>query len=79
MFANMTDPSKLGPFMAVALLATFYGDRATWSAWRFCSMAKLVFGMSQSLDGYVDGVAGDLELPPPGPRSSITSTSGCAT
>src|SRR5262249_47627186 len=24
MFANMTDPSKLGPFMAVALLATFY-------------------------------------------------------
>ena len=29
-------------------------------------MAKLVFGMSQSLDGYVDGVAGDLELPPPG-------------
>ena len=23
-FANMTDPSKLGPFMAVALLATFY-------------------------------------------------------
>ena len=31
-------------------------------------MAKLVFGMSQSLDGYAfDGVAGDLELPPPGP------------
>jgi chemotaxis protein MotA len=25
MFANMTDPSKLGPYMAVALLATFYG------------------------------------------------------
>src|ERR1700730_7624100 len=25
MFANMTDPSKLGPCMAVALLATFYG------------------------------------------------------
>jgi chemotaxis protein MotA len=24
MFANMTDPSKLGPFMAVALLATLY-------------------------------------------------------
>src|SRR5471030_894281 len=24
-FANMTDPSKLGPFMAGALLATFYG------------------------------------------------------
>ena len=25
MFANMTDPSKLGPLMAVALLATLYG------------------------------------------------------
>src|ERR1051325_18304 len=25
MFANMTDPSKLGPYMAVALLAPFYG------------------------------------------------------
>src|SRR4029450_11486140 len=25
MFASMTDPSKLGPLMAVALLATFYG------------------------------------------------------
>src|SRR6266550_1986861 len=23
-------------------------------AWRLCSMAKLVFGMNQSLDGYVD-------------------------
>jgi len=29
-------------------------------------MGKLVFGMMQSLDGYVDGVAGNLELPPPG-------------
>ena len=29
-------------------------------------MAKLVFGMSQSLDGYVDDVAGGLVLPPPG-------------
>jgi dihydrofolate reductase len=29
-------------------------------------MAKLVFGMSQSLDGYVAGVAGDLVLPEPG-------------
>ena len=27
MFANMTDPSKLGPYMAGALLATFYGDQ----------------------------------------------------
>jgi chemotaxis protein MotA len=25
MFANMSDPSKLGPFMAIALLATLYG------------------------------------------------------
>ena len=29
-------------------------------------MARLVFGMMQSLDGYVDGVAGRLEFPPPG-------------
>lgn len=29
-------------------------------------MGKLVFGMMQSLDGYVDGVAGRLALPPPG-------------
>lgn len=29
-------------------------------------MGKLVFLMMQSLDGYVDGVAGNLELPPPG-------------
>src|SRR5260370_9618457 len=29
-------------------------------------MGKLVFGMMQSLDGYVDGVSGGLELPPPG-------------
>ena len=28
-------------------------------------MGKLVFGMMQSLDGYVDGVDGKLELPPP--------------
>ncbi len=25
MFANMEDPSKLGPFMAISLLATLYG------------------------------------------------------
>jgi dihydrofolate reductase len=32
------------------------------------SMARLVFGLSQSLDGYVAGVAGELDvLPPPGP------------
>jgi dihydrofolate reductase len=29
-------------------------------------MAKLVFGMMQSLDGYVAGAAGGPELPPPG-------------
>jgi dihydrofolate reductase len=29
-------------------------------------MAKLVFGMMQSLDGYVDSASGELELPPPG-------------
>lgn len=29
-------------------------------------MGKLVFGMMQSLDGYVDGISGQLELPPPG-------------
>lgn len=32
-------------------------------------MAKLIFGLSQSLDGYVAGVAGELDvLPPPGPE-----------
>src|ERR1700722_7866694 len=31
--------------------------------WRFCSMAKLIFGLQQSLDGYVD----HLEMPRPGP------------
>jgi dihydrofolate reductase len=30
-------------------------------------MARLVFGMMQSLDGYVAGAAGGPELPPPGP------------
>ena len=29
-------------------------------------MAKLVFGMMQSLDGYIAGVPGGPELPPPG-------------
>lgn len=29
-------------------------------------MAKLVFGMMQSLDGYVAGVGGGPQLPPPG-------------
>lgn len=31
-------------------------------------MAKLVFGMMQSLDGYVDGVGDRLSFPPPGPE-----------
>ncbi len=30
-------------------------------------MAKLIFGLTQSLDGYVDSTAGDLVLPEPGP------------
>ncbi len=30
-------------------------------------MAKLVFGMMQSLDGYVDGATAQLSFPPPGP------------
>ncbi|HEY3999238.1 MAG TPA: dihydrofolate reductase family protein [Candidatus Xenobia bacterium] len=30
-------------------------------------MGKLIFGMMQSLDGYVASVAGDLPFPPPGP------------
>lgn len=31
-------------------------------------MGKLVFGMMQSLDGYIAGAAGGPQLPPPGPR-----------
>lgn len=31
-------------------------------------MARFVFGLSQSLDGFVGGVAGDLVLPAPGPE-----------
>ena len=30
-------------------------------------MGKFIFGMMQSLDGYVAGIAGGPELPPPGP------------
>lgn len=46
-------------------------------------MAKLVFGMMQSLDGYVDGPSGKLELPPPGPElgrhftDHVRGLSGC--
>ena len=31
-------------------------------------MGKLVFGMNVSLDGYVDGLSGNLEMPPPSPQ-----------
>lgn len=34
-------------------------------------MGRLVFGMMQSLDGYVDGVSDGLELPPPGARPPL--------
>jgi len=38
-----------------------------WTPLRKCDgMGRLVFGMMQSLDGYVDDVAGGLVLPPPG-------------
>lgn len=30
-------------------------------------MARLIFGMMQSLDGYIDGPAGNVQLGPPGP------------
>jgi dihydrofolate reductase len=30
-------------------------------------MGRLIFGMMQSLDGYIDGPAGDVQLAPPGP------------
>ena len=33
-------------------------------------MARLVFGMMQSLDGYVADASGGLQLPPPGERLS---------
>jgi hypothetical protein len=42
--------------------------------WRFCSMAKLVFGLSQSLDGYVD----HLEMQP-GPALFRHFYEKCAT
>ena len=30
-------------------------------------MSRLIYGMMQSLDGYIDGLSGTLELGPPGP------------
>lgn len=46
-------------------------------------MAKLIFGMMQSLDGYVDGIDGGLKLPPPGTalhrhfNDYVRGVSGC--
>ncbi|HEY4219375.1 MAG TPA: dihydrofolate reductase family protein [Gemmatimonadaceae bacterium] len=46
-------------------------------------MGKLVFGMMQSLDGYVDGVADHLTFPPPGDALArhftdrVRSLAGC--
>jgi dihydrofolate reductase len=46
-------------------------------------MGKLVFGMMQSLDGYVDGVAGGPEIPAPGPalhrhfNDHVRNLAGC--
>jgi hypothetical protein len=36
-------------------------------------MGRLIFGMMQSLDGYIDGPAGDVQLGPPGPISFAIS------
>jgi len=46
-------------------------------------MAKLVFGMIQSLDGYIDGVPGGPQLPPPGDalhqhfNDNVRALAGC--
>jgi len=46
-------------------------------------MAKLIFGMMQSLDGYVAGAAGGPELPAPGPElhrhfnTHVENLAGC--
>jgi dihydrofolate reductase len=46
-------------------------------------MATLVFGMMQSLDGYVDDIEGGLVLPPPGPalhqhfNDHVRTLAGC--
>ena len=46
-------------------------------------MGKLIFGMMQSLDGYVAGVAGGPQLPPPGAalhrhfNDHVRSLAGC--
>ena len=31
-------------------------------------MGKLIFGMNISLDGYVDGLSGNFDMGPPGPK-----------
>lgn len=44
-----------------------YRKQSCGTSMRRCEgMGQLVFGMMQSLDGYVDGVAGPLAFPPPG-------------
>lgn len=46
-------------------------------------MARLIFGMMQSLDGYVAGAPGGPELPPPGPalhqhfNDHVRALAGC--
>jgi dihydrofolate reductase len=38
----------------LGIVASRYSEQPSW---RFCTMAKLVYGLSQSLDGYVDYLA----------------------
>ena len=53
-------PELVGPeiagFERLRDIAKVVAEEATEPnlEWRFCSMAKLVFGMNPSLDGYVD-------------------------
>src|SRR5690349_9633393 len=48
-------PAKLhGVVPNLSSAATAAQANLKKQGWRFCSMAKLVFGMNQSLDGYVD-------------------------
>src|SRR5438067_12951731 len=65
-----SDPaSAQGEALGCPSVASEVGvPQETWRPFmRRCEdMGKLVFGMMQSLDGYVDGVADRLELPPPG-------------
>src|SRR4051794_30907121 len=61
--------SAQGKALGIHLLASRseYREKSCRTSMRRSeAVAKLVFGMMQSLDGYVDGVAGRLALPPPG-------------